>query len=93
MKKYTLVSNKIIHAMDLNVREKLVIIALIMYHNKDLGYAFPSYEELLKCTQISNKSLIKALNKLEELEYIKREAGAGGKRNKYFINEKYLIVK
>lgn len=93
MSKYTLISNDLIRDPNLSPYEKIVLIDIISYHNKDIGYAFPTYEILMNDTGINKRTLMKSLDVLEKLDFIKRETLEGGNRNKYIVNEKYLVVK
>lgn len=93
MNKYTLIRADLIRDPNLSPYEKIVLIDIIMYHNKDKGYSFPTYEMIMKDTGVNKRTLMKSLSKLEELNYIKRESLAGANRNKYIVNEKYLVVK
>ena len=93
MSKYTLISSELIRDKELSVNEKIILIDIITYHNKNKGYSFPTYEMLIKDTGVNKRTLMKSLDKLERLQYMKREPLEGSNRNKYIINEKYLIVK
>ena len=93
MNKYTLIRADLIRDPNLSPYEKIVLIDIITYHNKDKGYSFPTYEMIMKDTGVNKRTLMKSLSKLEELNYIKRESLAGANRNKYIVNEKYLVVK
>ena len=82
---YTIIDNDIVINKDLKVTQKIVLIAIMSYVNKEEGYAYPSQATLMKDTCIKDKNtLIKAINELEEKGYIKKLIGRG-KNNRYTV--------
>ena len=73
--------------------EKYILIYLISYHNKKLGYSFPTYEQIQEGTGISRNTVAKLLKSLENKGYITRDKykTKGGWNNIYYIH-KYLVV-
>lgn len=92
--KYTKFSNNIWKDKQLKSNEKLVLIYLISYHNKNLGYAYPTRKQIQNDTGISENTLGKILNNLIDKGYVSKESykSETGKNNIYFIH-KYLVVK
>lgn len=78
----------------LKSNEKYILIYLISYHNKKLGYSFPTYEQIQEGTGISRNTVAKVLKNLENKGYITRDKYKtnNGWNNIYYIN-KYLVVK
>ena len=90
-KGFTIIPNKIFD-LDLSKIELSVLIALYSFENKELGYAFPSYINLKERTKINDdRTLIKAINRLEEKFYIKKEV-IKGRGAKYYILISYIDV-
>ena len=90
-KKHTLVRSELLRSKELSTRTKLVLITLISYYNEDLGYAYPSYEILLKNTRIDKSTLTKELMHFSDNGYIRIENGVGRRRNKYYISDHCLV--
>lgn len=83
---YTIVDNEIIRA-DLKVTPKIVLIAILSYHNKEKGYSYPSHSDLMRDCCIKDKStLIKAIKELENLGYLRKET-IKGVGNRYYIKD------
>lgn len=83
---YTIVKNEIIKA-DLKATQKIVLIAILSYHNKERGYAYPSHSDLMRDCCIKDKNtLIKAIKDLEALGYLKKET-IKGVGNRYYIKD------
>lgn len=90
---YTKFNNDIWKDSNIKGYEKLVLIYLISYHNKNYNYSFPTRKNISEGTGIGNNALSNALNSLEEKGYIKRDKHKtkGGWNNIYYIH-KYLVV-
>ncbi|GAA0121726.1 hypothetical protein UT300018_10420 [Clostridium faecium] len=88
---FTLIDHdNVLDNVDLNIQELGLLIALISYYNKQKGYAYPSYEQLMKRSRIKSKTtFINTLNSLLNKEYIKRET-IKGKGCRYFIKDLLL---
>lgn len=85
MESYTVVDNDIIRDKSLKATQKIVLIAILSYYNKEKGYSYPSQKTLMEDACIKDKNtLIKAINELEEKGYIRRSVGKGT-NNRYFI--------
>lgn len=84
---YTNIDNDIIRSDKLKPIQKIVLIAILSYYNEDKGYSFPSHKVLMKDCCVKDKgTLIKAINDLESLGFLKKET-VKGKGNKYFIEK------
>lgn len=55
-------------------------------HNKNRGYAWPSYETLAERTGSHRRTVIDAVKKLLDLEYFYVQTGNGRRSNHYFPN-------
>ena len=83
---YTIVDNEIIKA-DLKATPKIVLIAILSYHNKEKGYSYPSHSDLMRDCCIKDKNtLIKAIKDLEALGYLRKET-IKGVGNRYYIKD------
>lgn len=83
---YTVIDNEIIRA-DLKATQKIVLITILSYHNKDKGYSYPSHSDLMRDCCIKDKNtLIKAIKDLEALGYLRKET-IKGVGNRYYIEE------
>ena len=83
---YTVIDNKIIRA-DLKATQKIVLITILSYHNKERGYSYPSHSDLMRDCCIKDKNtLIKAIKDLEALGYLRKET-IKGVGNRYYIEE------
>ena len=83
---YTVIDNEIIRA-DLKATQKIVLITILSYHNKERGYSYPSHSDLMRDCCIKDKNtLIKAIKDLEALGYLKKET-IKGVGNRYYIEE------
>ena len=92
MGSYTIIDNEFYSDRNIDVYEKAVLSYLIRYYNKDLGYSFPTRQQIQDDTGISTGKLNKVLNSLEEKGYITRSKreGKAGRNNIYYIH-KYLV--
>ena len=92
MGSYTIIDNEFYSDRNIDVYEKAVLSYLIRYYNTDLGYSFPTRQQIQDDTGISTGKLNKVLNSLEEKGYITRSKreGKAGRNNIYYIN-KYLV--
>lgn len=80
---FTNLPNEVIE-LKISPLEKIVLIVLIRYYNREKGYSYPSYATLTEKCCITKKTLVRGLNNLEEKGFIKKEC-VKGKGNKYFI--------
>lgn len=81
---YTILDNRIFDDENITTHELAVYVVISRYFNRNKGYAYPSYEQILKASKIGNRNtLIKALNGLEEKGYIKRQLS--GRKNLYML--------
>lgn len=77
--------NLIIDTLDLDVKEKGLLLIIFRYINHKTGYANPSRTLLKKLTRITdNRTLDNMLKSLIEKGFIYRESGKGI-RSKYFL--------
>lgn len=92
MGSYTIIDNEFYSDRNIDVYEKAVLSYLIRYYNTDLGYSFPTRQQIQDDTGISTGKLNKVLNSLEKKGYITRSKreGKAGRNNIYYIN-KYLV--
>ena len=92
MGSYTIIDNEFYSDRNIDVYEKAVLSYLIRYYNTDLGYSFPTRQQIQDDTGISTGKLNKVLNSLEEKGYITRSKreGKAGRNNIYYIH-KYLV--
>ena len=92
MGSYTIIDNEFYSDRNIDVYEKAVLSYLIRYYNTDLGYSFPTRQQIQDDTGISTGKLNKVLNSLEKKGYITRfkREGKAGRNNIYYIN-KYLV--
>ena len=81
---FTNLPNEVIE-LKISPLEKIVLIVLIRYYNREKGYSYPSYPILMEMCCASKNSVIKGLNELEKREFIKKEI-LNGKGNRYYIN-------
>lgn len=88
MDNYTLIKNEVLRGK-LKSTSKIVFLIIISFYNKECEYAKITYKELMELTGISNKTLLKALKELKELNYITIETN--GNCNVYKINKGLLI--
>lgn len=90
MTNYTILMNEIIEDVNLKYDEKMLFIGLTRYHNKDYGYAFPKYEELLAVMGTKRREKVKStLDKLVAKGYIRIEKV--GRNSRYFILKVYSV--
>ncbi|MBI6068684.1 helix-turn-helix domain-containing protein [Clostridium perfringens] len=83
---YTILENDVLDNPNLNMQEQSLLIALISYHHKEKGYAYPNYEQLKLRSKIKdNRTLSKNINSLIEKKFIKKET-IKGRGCKYYIN-------
>lgn len=92
MGSYTIIDNEFYSDRNIDVYEKAVLSYLIRYYNTDLGYSFPTRQQIQDDTGISTGKVNNVLNSLEEKGYITRSKreGKAGRNNIYYIN-KYLV--
>lgn len=84
---FTVIENDILRKEDLKPTLKIVLLVLKSYHNEQKGYSYPSQKTLMKdCCIKDKKTLLNAIDALEEMGYIKRVCGKGI-NNKYFISD------
>lgn len=76
---------------DLTTTQKIVLLQIIRFYNKKLGYSFPSYETLADKSKITIRTTIKTVDFLVKNNWIKKEV-CKGKGNKYFIPDKYMLI-
>ena len=77
--------NSIVDTLDLDVKEKGLLLIIFRYVNHKLGYANPSRTLLKKLTGISdNRTLDNMFKSLIEKGFLYRESGKGIK-SKYFV--------
>ena len=77
--------NSIIDTVDLDVKEKGLLLIIFRYVNHKTGYADPSRSLIKKKTGISdNRTLDKIFNSLINKGFLIRESGKGN-RSRYFI--------
>ncbi|MDY4720690.1 MAG: hypothetical protein SO297_01940 [Clostridium paraputrificum] len=77
--------NSIVDTLNLDVKEKGMLLIIFRYVNHKLGYANPSRTLLKKLTGISdNRTLDNILKSLTEKGFLYRESGKGI-RSKYFV--------
>ena len=82
---YTNINNELMRDESISRSSRWALLHLLMYHNKELGYSYPSQSRLIKETGLSKVTLLKCLDELEEKGHITRVKEKGG-NNKYFIN-------
>lgn len=83
---FTIIDNVIFDDNTLNSMEKLTLMYLMRYENKDKGYSFPSLEILRKHLNYSHtRYVIKNIDGLIDKGYISKEV-IKGIGNKYYIN-------
>ena len=83
---YTVIDNEIIRA-DLKATQKIVLITILSYHNKERGYSYPSHSDLMRDCCIKDKNtLIKTIKDLEALGCLRKET-IKGVGNRYYIEE------
>ncbi|NEZ49306.1 helix-turn-helix domain-containing protein [Clostridium botulinum] len=83
---YTIINNQLLEDERLNIQEQSLLITLISYYNKEKGYAYPSYKQLMKRSKIKSKTtFINTLNSLINNKYINRQT-VKGKGCRYYIN-------
>lgn len=91
-KGYTLISNTIWEDDNLSHSEFRVLTYLIRMYNTQLGYSYPSRNTILEKCHLSEKTLNKVLNDLEDKGYITRskKITSKGWNNIYFIH-RYVV--
>lgn len=84
---YTNIDNQILDNEELNIQEQSLLIALISYYNKEKGYAYPSYKQLMQRSKIKkDDTLIRIIKSLIDKGYVKKETLKG-------IGCKYYLFK
>lgn len=77
---------------NLSLEGKHLLTILIKYHNHNLGYAFPTYENLMtECSTNRRAKISKILKELTEKEYISIKKVAGNKST-YYINKHIYYI-
>ena len=69
----------------LNYKELGVYCLINQHYNPEYGYSFPSHEYLKKQLNISEPTLIKILNSIEEKGLITRRKGRMGQNTRYYL--------
>lgn len=69
----------------LNYKELGVYCLINQHYNSEYGYSFPSHEYLKNKLNISEPTLIKLLNSIEEKGLIKRKKGKMGQNTRYYL--------
>lgn len=78
--------NNAIDSGKLTCTEIGVYVTLIRFVNKETGYAYPSHEQLMRCTNIKKiDTLIKHVTSLESKGFIMRDKGNRGKNTRYYF--------
>ena len=86
-KDFLKILNSIHKDNNLSLEAKHLLTILIKYHNHSLGYAFPTYENLLEeCSTNRKAKISKILKELKEMEYITVKKIQGNK-SIYYINK------
>lgn len=90
----TIIDNEFYSDRNLDVYEKTVLSYLIRFHNKKLGYSFPTRKQIQEDNRISTGKLNQVLQSLEDKGYITRanNPNKGGRNNIYYIH-KYLVIR
>lgn len=90
----TIIDNEFYSDRNLDVYEKTVLSYLIRFHNKKLGYSFPTRKQIQEDNGISTGKLNQVLQSLEDKGYITRanNPNKGGRNNIYYIH-KYLVIR
>ncbi|SQC01743.1 helix-turn-helix domain-containing protein [Clostridium tetanomorphum] len=71
---YTNIDNQILDNEELNIQEQSLLIALISYYNKEKGYAYPSYKQLMQRSKIKkDDTLIRIIKSLIDKGYVKKK--------------------
>ncbi len=82
---YTNIDNIILDCKELNIQEQSLLIALNSFNNKEKGYAWPSYGQLMIRSKIKTEdTLIKTIKSLENKKLIGR-ISRKGKVNYYYL--------
>ena len=74
---FTIVPNTLIDDKALSVTEKMILLSLLRYMNKEQQRAWPSTVTLAEITRLSQRCIISALMRLETKGYIRTEKKAG----------------
>ena len=83
--------NKVASDLKLNHAEYRIMATLIGYYNKTHGKAYPTTRQLVKDCCMSNTTLLKGLNKLNELGLIITIKDSQFRRQQYHINKQRFI--
>lgn len=79
---------------NINVYEKAVLNCLIQYHNIDLGYSYPQYEQIkLALSTKRNETVSNNLKSLIEKGYIRKEKVGRNKNIYYVLKHLHIIEK
>ena len=77
---------------NVSLEAKHLLTILIKYHNHDLGYSFPTYENLMEeCSTNRRAKISKIVKELREKEYITVKKICGNKST-YYINKHLYYV-
>lgn len=77
---------------NVSLEAKHLLTILIKYHNHDLGYSFPTYENLMEeCSTNRRAKISKIVKELSEKEYITIKKVYGNKST-YYINKHLYYV-
>ena len=91
-KDFLKILNSIHKDNNLSLEAKHLLTILIKYHNHSLGYAFPTYENLLEeCSTNRRAKISKILKELKAMEYITVKKMQGNK-SAYYINKHIYYV-
>lgn len=91
-KDFLKILNSIHSDNNLSLEGKHLLTILIKYHNHNLGYAFPTYENLMtECSTNRRAKISKILKELTEKEYISIKKVAGNKST-YYINKHIYYI-
>jgi len=81
--------NAVTNDKNLNAKERLLLINLVVYHNVEWGYAYPSYEDIMEILCTNKRDMArKYIKSLSDKGYIIIGKGRNNK-NLYYI-QKYL---
>lgn len=79
---------------DLSVQELGVYLVLIRFVSSELGYSFPSLNDIMRCANIGKKdTLLRYIESLILKKYIIRDSGKKGKNTRYYFVKKSIVPK
>ena len=83
---YSRISSKVLYDVNVSVKGRLLMLFLIgICEEKEIDSVDISIDILSKALKYSNKTIIKAINELEEKGYIEKIRRGQGKNNLYKI--------